>query len=56
MHKMIWFERSNPDNRGEGEPIEDAAEAEKVCRDHNWLYPKFRHKAVYIDETNTTER
>ena len=52
--KMIWFERANPDNRGEGLAIDDPEEAEDICRYHNWAYPKYRHKTT--EETNTTEQ
>lgn len=56
MYKMIWFERGNPDNRGEGLPIEDAKQAEQVVRWHNWACPRYGHKAIRIDEQQTTQQ
>lgn len=52
---MTWYERANPENSGEGLDIEDPEDAEAVCRRHNHLYPRYRHKVVEA-ETNNNEK
>ncbi len=45
VYRLLWVERGNPENTGEGLPVADAKEANEIVRKHNINYPRFRHWA-----------
>lgn len=53
VYRLLWAERGNPDNSGEGLPMADAKKANEICRWHNQNYPMYRHyveKGVFTFE------
>jgi hypothetical protein len=52
--RLIWEERGNPDNSGEGRMVSGESTAAKICHLHNALYPKYIHTYEEVKQTQTT--